>query len=502
MASQDISKIKSVAIIGAGISGISAAAHLLLAGLDVTVFERSGVLGGVWHYDARRPLTPPFPNVAPPDATSQYKQTPTGLTADEASVYHASPGPCYAGLRNNFDSAVMRSSLLEWPEGTEGTMAALGVKHYIESLAQTYDLVSRVRLWTRVEAISKPVGASQWNLRSQTFSQAAETFNFTTNNESFDAVVVASGHYDIPRVPDIAGLANWKSRFPDRVTHSKRYRVPSDFKNSTVLIIGAGVSAYDIARELDAVGCKTYQASRDPSRADRARLEGMPESCERVPGVSEFILDETVATSGTATSPLEETQTIPGRVLLTDGRDLKGLHHVILATGYVTTYPFLGELEQPTLPVHKADNKVIITADGSTVHNLHLDIFYIPDPTLCFIGVPVNTSTFSLFDFQARILARVWKGEARLPPQQEMQRIHMERKARLKPGDKFHSLALQDLAYAEGILKWVNADLEEAGLQPLTAFDDKWHEGFKALRAFVESVRPDLDLTIPLVHTS
>ena len=37
-----------VAIVGAGISGVVAGAHLDAAGIDVTVFERSSEAGGVW----------------------------------------------------------------------------------------------------------------------------------------------------------------------------------------------------------------------------------------------------------------------------------------------------------------------------------------------------------------------------------------------------------------------------------------------------------------------
>ena len=37
-----------IAIVGAGISGVVAGAHLEAAGLDYVVFERSGVAGGVW----------------------------------------------------------------------------------------------------------------------------------------------------------------------------------------------------------------------------------------------------------------------------------------------------------------------------------------------------------------------------------------------------------------------------------------------------------------------
>jgi cation diffusion facilitator CzcD-associated flavoprotein CzcO len=37
-----------VAVIGAGISGIVAAAHLSREGINVTVFERSNAAGGIW----------------------------------------------------------------------------------------------------------------------------------------------------------------------------------------------------------------------------------------------------------------------------------------------------------------------------------------------------------------------------------------------------------------------------------------------------------------------
>jgi NADPH-dependent glutamate synthase beta subunit-like oxidoreductase len=39
---------KRVAVIGAGISGIVAAAHLSREGINVTVFERSNATGGIW----------------------------------------------------------------------------------------------------------------------------------------------------------------------------------------------------------------------------------------------------------------------------------------------------------------------------------------------------------------------------------------------------------------------------------------------------------------------
>ena len=38
-----------VVVVGAGISGVLAGAHLRAAGIDVTVFERSAEAGGVWY---------------------------------------------------------------------------------------------------------------------------------------------------------------------------------------------------------------------------------------------------------------------------------------------------------------------------------------------------------------------------------------------------------------------------------------------------------------------
>lgn len=41
-------KTRTVAVIGAGVSGLSAAIHLKRQGLDVTVYERNSHVGGIW----------------------------------------------------------------------------------------------------------------------------------------------------------------------------------------------------------------------------------------------------------------------------------------------------------------------------------------------------------------------------------------------------------------------------------------------------------------------
>ncbi|MFQ5575301.1 MAG: FAD-dependent oxidoreductase, partial [Terriglobia bacterium] len=44
----DFTSIKTVGIIGGGVAGLATARCLITQGLNCTVFERAGVLGGVW----------------------------------------------------------------------------------------------------------------------------------------------------------------------------------------------------------------------------------------------------------------------------------------------------------------------------------------------------------------------------------------------------------------------------------------------------------------------
>ncbi len=50
--------------------------------------------------------------------------------------------------------------------------------------------------------------------------------------ERFDALVVASGHYNVPWFPEIPGLLEYSEQFPGRILHSKHLRGPAKFRNN------------------------------------------------------------------------------------------------------------------------------------------------------------------------------------------------------------------------------------------------------------------------------
>jgi hypothetical protein len=279
--------------------------------------------------------------------------------------------------------------------------------------------------------------------------------------------VVSSGHYHAPKVPNTPGLAKWKQLWPERVQHSKRYREPGNAHGKNFLLVGGSVSSTDIARELGPFANTIYQSQRNGSFDLPANM--LPDNGYRIDEVVSYDAPE-VDRSGS----LASSDAIPATVTLKSGRKVCDIHHVILCTGYHLILPFLPHLHSDATPAEAADETVLVT-DGTQFHNLHKDIFYISDPTLAFVGVPFFTATFTLFEFQAMVVAKVFSGQARLPTEKAMRAEYINRVATKGYGKAFHSLRDREAEYVEELLAWVNHDLEQSGRRKLLGHTQKWH---------------------------
>jgi Flavin-binding monooxygenase-like len=236
-----------------------------------------------------------------------------------------------------------------------------------------------------------------------------------------------------------------------------------------ILLIGAGVSSTDIARELGPVVAAVYQSSRGGDLDLPSSF--LPPNAVRIGGIAK--LDHP------ATLPPDELTSatpIPSTVTLADGSKLHHIHHVILCTGYMTSYPFLKQYHHGTLSAEHATPSTLVTADGTQVHNLHKDIFYIPDSTLAFIGTPYHTATFSLFEFQAMALARVFAGACALPTEHEMRAEYGEKRRRKGLSRDFHSLRGygEEEAYVNELVEWVNRDAGGDGVGLMEGHSAEW----------------------------
>lgn len=480
---------RTVGIVGAGLSGIVAAAHLLRTGLNVTVFERADDVGGAWKFNSEADRDPPFPSVQPPAENWGELEVlrAGGLGFEDAVKIFDPPGPVYASMKSRGSKEIMRTSLQAWPEGTPGPLGHAQVATYLQRIAEIHHVQDTIAFRTRVESVRKTPCGDRWHVQTSKLVASSSSYTLTKESWGFDAIVVASGRYGPPRVPDIPGLSAWKRRFPDRVKHSKQYRFPEPYRGRTVLVIGASISALDITSELLKNGARVYQSAKD-TIADY-REEASHENADKVAMVAEFTLQ---GDNGTQPAPgpsnLEDDSPIPGKARLRDGRVIEDIHAVIIATGYITAFPFLSpDLQQPDMALEDADETVITTADGRTTHNLHEDIFYIPDPSLAFIGVSHFASTFSLYDFQAQVLAAVFSGRVRLPPKAEMRAEQRRRKDWLLPGTVQNSIFLLDDFVISRLMRWANKNLINGGHEPLRGPDPKWWDAFRKER---ENARP------------
>ncbi|KAI9713231.1 MAG: hypothetical protein M1820_001217 [Bogoriella megaspora] len=481
----DIINRPRVAVIGAGVSGVVTAAHLIRAGLDVSVFERSSHTGGIWHFDERLPPEPAYPSTRP-SVVEYWKRSDKALEGGDGEspvlLEHAPPGPCYESLTNNVSTPLLRTKLNAWPDGTADFVTHKALCAYIQDTA-TKGGVDAVTIYnTSVEDVRK--NSTSWSLRSSTLHKGEGSP--VEREWEFDAVVVASGHYHSCHVPEISGLANWKVQFPDRIMHSKSYRRSEGFEKQNVLLIGAGVSSLDIAHDLSPFVKRIFQVSRGGKFDLIPKL--LPPNAVRIGEIAYFEqLNPSQHNSGHL-SPLDP---IPATVVLKNGQRICDIHRIILCTGYHISYPFLRHLHSDGTPAAAADETVLVT-DGGQNHNLHKDIFYIPDPSLAFVGVPYYTATFTLFEFQAIAIAAVFAGKVPLPSSSEMREEYNQKLKVKGPGRQFHSLKGdgEEIKYAKDLVNWVNA----YGLD-VEGHTQEWHEAnskrLQRVRVLTQSTAED-----------
>jgi cation diffusion facilitator CzcD-associated flavoprotein CzcO len=92
------------------------------------------------------------------------------------------------------------------------------IQKYVDSLVHRNGYEKIISYNTTVERAEK-VG-DEWRLTLRQESGNEDIWW----EERFDALVVASGHYNVPYIPIINGLAEFEKQYPGSVKHSKMFR--------------------------------------------------------------------------------------------------------------------------------------------------------------------------------------------------------------------------------------------------------------------------------------
>ncbi|KAF3770763.1 FAD/NAD(P)-binding domain-containing protein [Cryphonectria parasitica EP155] len=423
--------VKRVAVIGAGPCGLSAAKYLVAqqAFESIVVYEQNPEVGGVWMYSRKPseslhvPQTSPF---CPPD--------PPVVSPGDDSTAPVFASPMYELLNTNIPWTLMKYGDRDFPEGSLIFPTRQGVQDYLVGYAQ--DVRHLIRFSTTVKAVKlRRQGArDRWDIQTENLLDGK------SHEETFDAIVVASGHYSTTFIPEVKNIRDFHAAHPGVLSHAKTYRIPEPFTDKKVLIVGNAASGLDIASQISRQ-CRPplLLSVHEPTPEENLAHVG----AEEVPAIEEFL----VAEKG---------------VRFTDGRVEKDLDAVLYCTGYLFTFPFL-ESMSPGL-----------VSDGRRVYGLYKHLFHIDHPTLAFPGLPIKVVPFPISETQAAVFARVWSNTLPLPSVEEMSQWEEEEAQRR--GNAFHVFPKGgDGVYLDEFHEWAMKSTGGKGKEPPVWTDEqKW----------------------------
>ncbi|KAF8654311.1 hypothetical protein AX16_003538 [Volvariella volvacea WC 439] len=478
--------IKRVAIIGAGPSGLIAYREFTQAGFEAHLFERDHAPGGNWHYSDETPVDAPIPNADVsigdyvPDLPPQNVGLPYEVvhreTEDDESYKQRrrefrGPKPVWDSLTANLPAPLQQITEWAWPAGTPWLISHFDLQRYLRSFASWHGINANdgnpnVSYNTRVELVEKRYDEdgkrAGWRIvLKELVRDGAQNSRTSWREEDFDAVVVATGRYNAPHIPDIPGLKEWSKIYGNKIIHSRQYRRPQQYSNETLLVVGSATSAVEISRDVHRHAGQVYQSVR-PIKSNETLstllhldlLYRLPKNVTIIEEIRRFH------------KPTENIQ--DARIELTNGTIITGVDKIIFATGYRYSFPFLRNYHNSSIPrdrdAPRSDLQPIVT-DGTHLRALHLDLFYIPDPTLAFVDMSVGIQSFMWAEYLSLALAKVWSRRAYIPDTEELWRLYDERVRVFGGyGENFQTLAFgRDKDLLRYFVGWLNTAASKYG---------------------------------------
>lgn len=333
------------------------------------------------------------------------------------------------------------------------------VADYLEDIFARY--LHRVSFDTTVESVRKNTNTGKWDITLRQshvrFKSKGQDYWWT---ETFDAVVVATGHYSVPYIPQIPGIEEWHKRWPERLQHSKQFRSRDAYVDKSVVVVGGSVSASDFVLD-------TYTSVRSPLVVAQRGENANPalDNVWKLPGVvkkptiSRFTLDN------------------GGTVEFSDGSWVSGsdVDVVYFATGYRLSYPFL----EPNPVTSK-----------NRLAGFYQHAFNINDPSLAVVGQIRAALSFRAYEYQAVAVARVLAGRGALPSTVEQKKWEEDRVKRLGPTHIFHTIAPDFEEYFNTLREIAGPPAEGTEAYELPKWEDEWaKKGFRVLELKDEFVR-------------
>ena len=219
-------------VIGAGSSGLSTIKALKVAGVPFDCFDKSDDIGGNWYLD-----------------------NPNGMSS------------AYKTLQINTSKARMQYSDFpmreEWPEFCHHSH----VLQYFHDYCDHFGLREHISFNTGVQHCER-TDDGLWRITLDT----GET-------RLYDALVVCNGHHWDPRWPE----PPFEGEFTGELLHSHYFKTAEPWRDKTIVLVGIGNSAMDIAVEASYLCKEVYLSARRGAHIVPRYIWGKPLDARPLP---------------------------------------------------------------------------------------------------------------------------------------------------------------------------------------------------------------------------
>ena len=407
----------SVAVIGTGPSGLAAAKAMLEQGVEPVVFDSAPDIGGMWSAPGR-------------GAWSSYARTNLSK---------------YSCVFSDFT----------WPQRTDVFPLRRNVVDYLRGFVQEFRLARNLRLNPLVERVEQ-VAPHRWRLTPRSDGRREV--------QDCDWVVVATGVFSRPFVPEFEGLPSFQGKIYHAADCYSEEVNRANFAGKRVLIVGAAFSGTEIAGQLSGFAKKVIVGLRNPmwfvprwvkpwsdaplfpadlvfyTRRPDNPMNVRPRAYLRALGGDPGQYSRDLAFDDIESSPLTVVTSDDFLQLVGDGKvvakrsrafafDTTGvlysdgtrddLDAVVMCTGYASSLPFLSPDILATVEFDPRDQLQPVLLHHQVLH---------PDlPGLAFVGY-YRGPYFPVMELQARWVASIASGEIPPPSLAEMRKgVEIER---------------------------------------------------------------------------
>jgi len=326
---------KRIAIIGAGPSGLAqlrafAAAKRKGADIpEVVCFEKQSDWGGLWNYTWR-----------------------TGVD-EYGNQCH---GSMYRYLWSNGPKEGLEFADYTFDEHFGKPIASYPPRavlfDYIKGRAEKAAVRDMIRFSTIVRDV-RALDGGGFTVTSRDEVADIESCEF------FDKIIVATGHFSVPNVPEYTGF----DQFNGRILHAHDFRDAREFSGKDLLIVGTSYSAEDIGSQCWKYGAKSITVSHRTAPMGY----NWPDNWHEVPKLD----------------------CVEGRTAHFINGTSKDVDAIILCTGYKHHFPFL------------PDDLRLKTANRLATADLYKGVVWTKNPNIFYLGMQDQWYTFNMFDAQA-----------------------------------------------------------------------------------------------------